>query len=102
MKNKLHQYFLDNKNDVSKFYYKNKNALSKRFSINCISWLGHSVYNYIGKIEKIDEENALTKIIPTRYDEKNAWYGNFVVCHFNFCCQTIDDKIYAQYKNLVL
>jgi hypothetical protein len=93
---KLHRCFLSNK--LNNFKFSNFEIEAKRYSVNCISWLGDDFLQYNVNIPLgEDEEEWLTVIKPRELNKKNLFIGKKIACHFAFFTQ----REYLETTNLL-
>lgn len=85
---KLHRYFLDQKNGDLKSIYMPEYVATDftRISINCIAWLGSQFKKFEGRVGE-DEEQWLSVDKPKELNMTNCVYGNFACVHYAFYTQ---------------
>ena len=103
---RLHKTFLSalSKGDLDGFRGKDTRFAACRFSINCVSWFGKDLREFIKIIvESEEEEEELSFSIPTLARRPNAVVASALVAHFAYYTQRerLDNtKLLARYHEV--
>ena len=83
---RIHDYFLNNINDVNKFKYPDFHLYDFiRVSINCFTWFGSEMALINGDVG--DDEDFLSYTRPKETGRYNIISGSSIVSHFSFNTQ---------------